>query len=111
MVAPATNGAAAANGGRVLKLKKPITTHKGPTHELVFHPLTAGTLMRMQKLPYTIVGKPDGSRFAEVDFQLLGKYVEDLTGVESGLLEAMHPGDFSQCLGIVQEMIEAAGNS
>lgn len=111
MAAPQVNGAAAANGGRVLKLKKPITTHKGSQHELTFCALTAGTLMRMQKLPYTIVGKADGSRFAEVDFQLLGKYVEDLTGVEQSLLEQLHPGDFSQCLGIVQEMIEAAGNS
>ncbi len=110
MAAPApTNGAV--NGGRVLKLKKPITVHGGTAHELKFHQLTAGTLMRMQKLPYTIVGKEDGSRFAEVDFQLLGKYVSDLTGIEVGLLEQLAPSDFSACLGIVQEMIEAAGNS
>lgn|SRR4051794_8196510 len=106
------NGAAAANGGpRILKLKKPITVHGGTAHELKFHPLTAGTLMRMKRLPYNIIGKENGERHAEVDFDLLGEYVAELTGVEKGLLEQLAPGDFSQCLGIVQGMIEEAGNS
>lgn len=103
--------AAAANGSRVVKLTKPITTHQGAQHELKFHPLTAGTLMRMQRLPVSVKVNVDGSRVGDVDFQLLGKYVEELTGVEQVLLEQLSPADFSRCLGVVTEMIDAAGNS
>jgi len=100
------------DGGRQVTLSRPLTTHGGPTRTLTFRPLNAGVLMRMQKLPFNIVGRlADGKeeRYTEIDWALLGRYVAELTGVQPTLLEHLSPTDFAVCLGVVKDLIEDAG--
>ena len=97
-------------GGRSLALTRPIQTHKGLVSELVFQPLTAGTLMKMKRLPATARNHPDGSVTTEIDYELLGQYVQELTGIPLTMLELMAPGDMGNCMATIIAMVNEVGS-
>jgi|GEM_PF-4340055 len=93
-----------------LQLSRPIQTHQGTTRELHFREMTAGVMMKLKRLPFSIKTDDKGMREIETDFELAAKYIAELTGIEEELLEQLAPKDFAAACQVLGELVADAGN-
>jgi len=85
---------------QTITLSAPITSHKGTMTEINVREPKARELIKYVKLPWKILA--DGS--FEVNYDLAGKYLSDLSGVELPALEDMSAADFNSCVAAIVKL-------
>lgn len=94
----------------VVKLSKPLPTHKGNVSELTLGAITADIMIRNKRLPFSIKEHADGSREVETDFQLATKYLADLTGHDEAVLGSLPLKDFMSAVTELGKALADSGN-
>lgn len=88
----------------VIKLSKPLTTHKGVQHELRMREPIAADFIDIGRIPFDVRGEGEDRR-AVVDFKLIAQWLSRLTDVDVILLGMLAHQDWLQATGKLNAII------
>lgn len=99
-------------GQIAIDLARPLETHEGKIKTLVLDEPSARLVLEYGPPFKAIVGNKDGKQTLDFEFnpQLMGLYIEEMSGIDLETLGTMKGSDMLKCFNAVMRTMNAAGN-